>query len=109
VPNAGSFFKNPVLSDAELEKLRSRLANIPTYADPNGTKVAAARLIDAAGWKGRTLGAAGVWHRQPLVLINRGRASGADILRLGRVIQADVAERFGVSLEMEPIVLGDDS
>jgi UDP-N-acetylmuramate dehydrogenase len=108
VPNAGSFFKNPVLTDAGLEKLLSRLADIPTYAAANGTKVAAARLIEAAGWKGRTAGAAGVWHRQPLVLINRGGARGADMLRLGRMIQDDVAERFGVNLEMEPIVLGED-
>jgi UDP-N-acetylmuramate dehydrogenase len=108
VPNAGSFFKNPVLTDAELDRLRSRLDRIPMFADPNGTKVAAARLIDAAGWKARTLGAAGVWYRQPLVLINRGGATGADMLRLGRAIQTDVAEKFGVSLEIEPTVLGRD-
>jgi UDP-N-acetylmuramate dehydrogenase len=109
VPNAGSFFKNPVLNDADMGRLRSRLSDIPTYADANGIKVAAARLIEAAGWKGRSLGAAGVWHRQPLVLVNRGGASGADMLRLGQAIAADVAERFGVSLEMEPTVLGHDS
>jgi UDP-N-acetylmuramate dehydrogenase len=108
VPNAGSFFKNPVLTDAALEKLRNRLGNVPAYAASNGTKVAAARLIEAAGWKGRALGAAGVWHRQPLVLFNRGGATGLDMLRLGRAIQLDVAERFDVGLEMEPIVLGHD-
>ena len=108
MPNAGSFFKNPVLTPAAIEQLRSRLTRIPTYPDANGTKVAAARLIEAAGWKGRTLGPAGVWHRQPLVLINRGGASGEDILRLARAIQADVATRFDVNLEIEPIVLGSD-
>jgi len=109
VPNAGSFFKNPVLTETELERLRSRLSDIPTYADAKGTKIAAARLIEAAGWKGRSLGAAAVWHRQPLVLVNLGGASGADMLRLGQTIRADVAERFGVGLEMEPTILGHDS
>jgi UDP-N-acetylmuramate dehydrogenase len=108
VPNAGSFFKNPVLTDIDVDRLRSRLDRVPTYSDPNGTKVAAARLIEAAGWKTRTLGAAGVWYRQPLVLINRGGATGAAMLRLGRAIQTDVAEKFGVQLELEPVVLGSD-
>jgi len=108
VPNAGSFFKNPVLGLDEVERLRGLLGRIPTYEDPNGVKVAAARLIEAAGWKGRTSGRAGVWARQPLVLFNRGDARGADMLRLARDIQADVADKYDVALELEPAVLGLD-
>jgi UDP-N-acetylmuramate dehydrogenase len=108
VPNAGSFFKNPVLARDDVERLRGLLGRIPTYDDPNGIKVAAARLIEAAGWKGAQLGPAGVWARQPLVLINGGSARGSDMLKLAQTIQADVAERFGVALELEPVVLGVD-
>ncbi len=108
VPNAGSFFKNPVLDPCRVDRLRGLLGSIPTYADQNGIKVAAARLIDAAGWKGKVLGRAGVWARQPLVLINRGGARGADMLNLAHAVQSDVADKFDVVLELEPAVLGRD-
>ena len=108
VPNAGSFFKNPVLDVATVERLRGRLGSIQTYADANAVKVPAARLIEAAGWKGKAIGPAAVWRRQPLVLVNRGGARGADILILARAIQSDVTERYGVDLEIEPAVLGVD-
>lgn len=108
VPNAGSFFKNPVLARSEVERLRGLLGRIPTYEDPKGVKVAAARLIEAAGWKGRRSGRAGVWSRQPLVLINLGDARGADLLTLARDIQSDIADKFDVVLELEPTVVGTD-
>ena len=108
VPNAGSFFKNPVVARSDVERLRGLLGNVPTYDHPNGIKVAAARLIDAAGWKGQHIGAAGVWSRQPLVLVNLGTARAADILTLAHSIQADVEHRFGVALEFEPAVFGVD-
>ena len=104
----GSFFKNPVLDADTVDRLRGQLGSLPTYPDTNGIKVAAARLIDAAGWKGQHIGPAGVWLRQPLVLINRGGARAAEILRLARAIQEDVATRFGVVLELEPAVIGFD-
>jgi len=108
VPNAGSFFKNPVVAVEVVERLRRVLGAIPTYNDLNGIKIAAARLIDAAGWKGKALGAAGVWYRQPLVLVNRGHACATDMLRLAETIRGDVRDRFGVELEIEPVVLGID-
>jgi UDP-N-acetylmuramate dehydrogenase len=108
IPNAGSFFKNPVLRPDEVERLREQLGAVPTFAARNGIKVAAARLIEAAGWKGRQLGRAAVWARQPLVLVNRGDADATDVLMLARAIQSDVADRFGVALELEPSVLGSD-
>jgi UDP-N-acetylmuramate dehydrogenase len=107
-PNAGSFFKNPVLTQRQLDELRGRLPNVPMYATELGVKVAAAYLIDAAGWKGRALGPAAVWHRQPLVLINRGGARAADMLQLADAIRDDVGARYGVALEMEPVLLGND-
>ena len=108
VPNAGSFFKNPVLDRAAVERLRGQLGSIQTYDDANGLKVPAARLIEAAGWKGKAIGPAGVWHRQPLVLINRGGARCADILKLAQAIRSDITLRYGVDLEIEPEVLGVD-
>jgi len=107
-PNAGSFFKNPVVSHTQLDALRARLPDVPTYPAQRGIKVAAAHLIDRAGWKGRSLGRAAVWHRQPLVLINLGGATATDILRLGDAVRDDVAARYGVILEMEPQLLGHD-
>jgi len=109
VPNVGSFFKNPIVDANALERLRSVLPDVPTYHDPNGTKIAAARLIDAAGWKGKRVGRAGVWGRQPLVLVNLGDATSNDVLRLADAIRDDVANRYGVVLDVEPTVLGTDT
>ena len=107
IPNAGSFFKNPVVDSASLERLQAAIGSVPTYPAPAGTKVSAARLIDACGWRGRRLGRAGVWARQPLVLVNHGGATSADVLALAGAIAEDVGTRFGISLEREPRVIGD--
>jgi len=109
IPNVGSFFKNPIIDATMLERLRGLMRDVPTYHDPNGSKVAAARLIDTAGWKGRRMGRAGVWSRQPLVLVNLGDATAADVLALAEAIRDDVANRFGITLELEPSVLGADA
>jgi UDP-N-acetylmuramate dehydrogenase len=106
VPNAGSFFKNPVVDARTLDRLRAVLGPMPVYPGAAGTKVSAARLIEAGGWKGRTFGRAGVWPRQPLVLVNLGGATSADVLGLADAIADDVATRFGVVLEREPRLLG---
>jgi UDP-N-acetylmuramate dehydrogenase len=108
VPNAGSFFKNPVVDTVTLERLQDRLGHLPTYPAPGGVKVSAARLIDACGWKGRRLGRAGVWWRQPLVLVNLGGARARDVLGLADAIADDVGDRLGVTLELEPRVIGFD-
>jgi len=104
--NAGSFFKNPVVNADQFEALKSREPDVVSYAQPDGrVKLAAGWLIDRCGWKGRSIGAAAVHERQALVLVNRGGASGADVLALARAIQHDVLERFGVELEAEPVCL----
>ncbi|ATF34661.1 UDP-N-acetylmuramate dehydrogenase [Burkholderia thailandensis] len=104
--NAGSFFKNPVIDAQAFAALRALELDVVSYPQPDGrVKLAAGWLIDRCGWKGRALGAAAVHERQALVLVNRGGASGADVLALARAIQRDVRERFGVELELEPVCL----
>jgi UDP-N-acetylmuramate dehydrogenase len=104
--NAGSFFKNPVVDPAQFNALIQREPGLVSYPQSDGrVKLAAGWLIDRCGWKGRALGAAAVHDRQALVLVNRGGATGADVLALATAIQRDVAQRFGVNLEPEPIFL----
>lgn len=106
IGNAGSFFKNPVVPASQRDALLQQHPNLVSHVQPDGSyKLAAGWLIDQCGWKGKSLGAAGVYEKQALVLVNRGGASGADVWRLAQAVQADVAARFGVQLEPEPIVL----
>ncbi len=107
--NAGSFFKNPVIDPAQAEELAHRHPDLSLWPqDGESVKLSAAQLIDRCGWKGRHLGRAGVWRRQPLVLVNLGGATAADVLELASAIRRDVAEKYGVELELEPRVLGQD-
>ena len=100
--NAGSFFMNPVVPEEVYQSLAARYPGMPHYdAGPGRVKLSAAWLIDQSGWKGRSMGPAGVYEKQPLVLVNRGGASGSDILALANAIIADVSTRFGVTLSME--------
>ncbi len=104
IGNAGSFFKNPVVSAAQCAALLERFPDLVHHRQQDGTeKLAAGWLIDQCGWKGRTLGAAGVYPKQALVLVNHGGATGADVRRLAQAIQADVQARYGVLLEPEPV------
>jgi UDP-N-acetylmuramate dehydrogenase len=104
IGNAGSFFKNPVVPGAQCRALLERFPALVHHAQPDGSeKLAAGWLIDQCGWKGKSLGAAGVYPKQALVLVNNGAATGAEIVALARAIQQDVRERFGVELEPEPV------
>ncbi|MEK6292667.1 MAG: UDP-N-acetylmuramate dehydrogenase, partial [Paraburkholderia tropica] len=102
--NAGSFFKNPVIEGEQFDALVMREPGVVSYPQADGrVKLAAGWLIDQCGWKGRALRLAAVHERQALVLVNRGGATGADILELAQAIRHDVFARFGVELEQEPI------
>ena len=104
--NAGSFFKNPVVSAAVFDALKVLEPDVVSYRQADGqVKLAAGWLIDRCGWKGRSIGAAAVHDRQALVLVNRGGASGAQILELADAIKRDVYMRFAVELEAEPVCL----
>ncbi|MCD1648384.1 UDP-N-acetylmuramate dehydrogenase [Marinobacter adhaerens] len=106
IPNAGSFFKNPVVENATYEALRERNPDIVAYPQEHGVKLAAAWLIDQSGWKGFRNARVGVHNRQALVLINHSGGTGADILELAETIRQSVADRFGVTLEIEPGIVG---
>ncbi|WP_250479440.1 MULTISPECIES: UDP-N-acetylmuramate dehydrogenase [unclassified Caballeronia] len=102
--NAGSFFKNPVVSAQAFEALKQREPGVVSYPQADGqVKLAAGWLIDQCGWKGRGIGGAAVHDRQALVLVNRGGATGAQVLELAEAIRRDVLARFNVELEMEPV------
>jgi len=104
--NAGSFFKNPVVPAALAQRLRAEHADLVGYPQADGqVKLAAGWLIERAGWKGFRESDAGVHRLQALVLVNYGSATGAQLLTLARRIQADIAQRFAVELEIEPNVL----
>ncbi len=106
IGNAGSFFKNPVVTPEQCKDIIGRDPEIVHYPMPDGSmKLAAGWLIDACGWKGKTVGAAGVYDKQALVLVNRGGATGAEVVTLARAIQESVYGRFGIRLEPEPIIL----
>lgn len=100
--NAGSFFKNPVVSNEIAKKLKSKFENIPVYPAADGSvKLAAGWLIEMAGWKGVREGDAGVHEKQALVLVNYGNASGKQIFDFSEKIKQSVFEKFGVELERE--------
>lgn len=100
--SAGSFFKNPIVPRAQYEALAAEQPSMPHYeVDARRVKIPAGWLIEQCGWKGRTLGAAGVHPHQALVLVNLGTACGADVLALCQAIQTDVKARFGIALEPE--------
>ena len=107
IGNAGSFFKNPVISEKLLVSLQEKFPGLPSYpqADEN-LKIPAAWLIEQCGWKGYRNGDAGVHPNQPLVLVNYGTATGQQILDLANQIMDSVQQKFGIRLETEVNVIG---
>ncbi|WP_205743036.1 UDP-N-acetylmuramate dehydrogenase [Halioglobus maricola] len=106
-PNAGSFFKNPVIGGEHADELHKAFPQLPLYELDDGTvKLAAAWLIEQCGWKGRREGDIAMHDDHALVLVNRGTASGAELLAYAGRVVASVQHRFGVALEMEPRIYG---
>ena len=110
IGNAGSFFKNPTVTAEQCADIIGRDPKVVHYPMPDGSiKLAAGWLIDACGWKGKTVGHAGVYDKQALVLVNRGDTehpcTGGEVMTLARAIQTSVYERFGIRLEPEPVVV----
>ncbi len=102
IGNSGSFFKNPVISDSDFQKLKTAYPNIPSYPQENSqVKVPAGWLIEQCGWKGKMRGDIGVHKQQALVLINQGGGKGQDIRQLAMDIQESVSDKFGINLETE--------
>ncbi|MGE0811636.1 MAG: UDP-N-acetylmuramate dehydrogenase [Immundisolibacter sp.] len=106
IGNAGSFFKNPLVTPEQCRDIIGRDPEIVHYPMPDGSvKLAAGWMIDACGWKGKAVGQAAVYERQALVLVNRGGAIGSEVMTLARAIQESVYGRFGIRLEPEPVVV----
>lgn len=104
--SAGSFFKNPVVDEAVCRRLKAEYPDMPeAHAAEGGYKLSAGWLIDRAGWKGRTMGRAGVWPQNALVLYNTGGCTGAEVVTLAEAVRQDVQRRFGIALEPEAIIV----
>jgi UDP-N-acetylmuramate dehydrogenase len=112
IGNAGSFFKNPTVTPEQCEDIIARDPKVVHYRLADGSvKLAAGWLIDSCGWRGKSVGQAGVYEKQALVLVNRGAgsngqgATGGEVMTLAKSIQTSVYERFGILLEPEPVVV----
>ncbi len=107
--SAGSFFMNPVVERAVYEQLKERYPDLPHYeVDALHVKIPAAWMIDRCGWKGKTMGRAGVHASQALVLVNLGGATGQEVLRLARAVVQSVRERFGIEIRPEVNMIGNE-
>lgn len=106
LPSAGSFFKNPVVSKVQADKLKSEYPQLPVYpVNEEQVKLAAGWLIEQCGWKGKRLGQAGVYEKQALVLVNHGGTTGIEVAHLANEIKKSVFFKFGIFIEPEVYVI----
>ena len=110
LPNAGSFFKNPAVSEGRASELAASYPELPMYPqDQGGIKLPAAWLIERCGWKGIRRGGCGVHPHHALVLVNHGGCDGSQLLELAADIRHSVQETFALELEIEPRIYGEAS
>ena len=101
VGSAGSFFMNPFVPEVQANALLAQYPDMPHFETPQGVKIPAAWLIEQCGWKGKTLGGAQVWPKQPLVIVNANHATAQDIIDLAAAVSASVKEKFGITISPE--------
>lgn len=107
-PNAGSFFKNPIISEIQYQQLAPQFPQLPHYPQPEQqVKIAAGWLIDQAGWKGKKLGVVGMFEKQALVLVNYEDATLKDVQQTYQAVQQAVKQKFNIVLEPEPVLFND--
>ena len=101
VGSAGSFFMNPFVPEEQANALLALYPDMPHFPSPQGVKIPAAWLIEQCGWKGKTLGGAQVWPKQPLVIVNANNASAQDIIDLAAAVSKSVQEKFNIAIHPE--------
>ena len=101
VGSAGSFFMNPFVPEEQANALLKQYPDMPHFETPQGVKIPAAWLIEQCGWKGKTLGGAQVWPKQPLVIVNANHATAQDIMDLAAAVSASVKEKFNITINPE--------
>lgn len=101
VGSAGSFFMNPFVPEEQANALLAQYPDMPNFPSPHGVKIPAAWLIDQCGWKGKKLGGAQVWPKQPLVIVNADNAKPEDIINLAAAVSASVKEKFNITINPE--------
>lgn len=101
IGSAGSFFMNPFVPEEQANILLAQYPDMPHFPTPQGVKIPAAWLIEQCGWKGKSLGGAQVWSKQPLVIVNANNASAQDIINLAAQISVSVKDKFGIEIRPE--------
>ena len=101
VGSAGSFFMNPFVPEEQANALLTRYPDMPHFPSPQGVKIPAAWLIEQCGWKGKTIGGAQVWPKQPLVIVNANNATAQDIIDLAAAVSKSVKEKFNIDIHPE--------
>ncbi len=99
--SAGSFFKNPIVPREQYEAIAAQYERVPHFDQDGGVKIPAAWLIEQCGWKGKTLGGAQCYAKQPLVLVNTGNATPQDVITLAQNICDSVHDKFGITISPE--------
>ncbi|WP_063337688.1 MULTISPECIES: UDP-N-acetylmuramate dehydrogenase [unclassified Marinomonas] len=106
IGNAGSFFKNPIVTNLEYQRVSLDYPDLVAFSFEGGWKLAAGWMIDKAGWKGVSQNGVGVYEKQALCLVNHDAQKADALLKLEQEIKLDIKQKFGVVLEREPVQLG---